>query len=151
MRPQSPNRNDPPENIDVRMRTMRTLWFAMFFSVVMYYGLTLFVGQRESVTPNNTLSLALMIVSLSTILVSFIIKNKLLGRAIEQQQPQRVQQAYIVALALAEVPALLGVLDFFATGDRFYYVLIIMAVAAQLLHFPRREHVEHASYKRSSF
>jgi hypothetical protein len=151
MQPQSPNRNDPPENIDVRMRTMRTLWFAMFFSVVMYYGLTLFVGQRENVTPNNTLSLALMIVSLSTILVSFIIKNKLLGRAIEQQQPQRVQQAYIVALALAEVPALLGVLDFFATGDRFYYVLIIMAVAAQLLHFPRREHVEHASYKRSSF
>lgn len=149
MNPQSSNQNDRLQNVEVRIRTMRTLWFALVLSVVMYYALTLFVGRPVNATPNNMLSLVLLIAAASTILISFPIKSKLLNQAIEQQQLQKVQQAYIVALAIAEVPALLGMLDFFATGNRYYYVLILIAIGGQLLHFPRREHVEQAAGKRT--
>lgn len=133
------------------MRTLRTLWFGLFLSVPMYFVFTIFIGRREGVIPNNTLSLVLMGVSVSIALLSFFIKNKLLTHAIDQQRVPLVQQAYVATWAIAEIPALLGVLDFLFTGNRYYYLLMIMAVVLQLIHFPRREQVENASLKRSSF
>ena len=130
------------------MRTLRILWFALFLSVGMYYVFTLFAGRPPDLRPNNTMSMALIGVGVSVVLVSFLLKSKLLARAIDQQQLPLVQQAYIVALALCEVPALLGMLEFFTTANTNYYVLMIIAAIGQLLHFPRREHVENAAYKR---
>jgi hypothetical protein len=140
-----------PENVELRIRTMRTLWFALVMSVVMYYVFSLVKGRSENVTPNNTLSLAFIAVGVTMVLLSLLVKSKLVNQAIELQQTQRVQQAYIVALAICEVPALLGLFDFFVTGNRYYYVLMIIAVLGQLLHFPRREHVENAAFKRTNF
>jgi len=140
---------DPQTNFELRIRTLRVLWIAMLLSVAVYYVFTLYVGRPENVEPNSTLFLAFVVVGLSTTLVSFLVKNKLLSRAVEQQQVQMVQPAYVVAWALTEVAALLGVLDFFATGDRYYYVLFIIAALGQLLHYPRREDVVNASTKTS--
>lgn len=151
MNTQSTNQKDPQGDIELRIRTMRTLWIAMFMSVVMYYVFTFFVERSENVNPNATVSLILVGVGLLTTLISFPIKNRLLARAVEQQQVPLVQQAYIVALAVTEVAALLGLLDFFLTGNRYYYILFIIAACGQLLHFPRREHVLNASFKSSLF
>ena len=80
-------------------------------------------------------------------LVSFPIKSKLLNQAVDQQQPAMVQQAYVAAWAITEAGALFGMLDFFVTGNRFYYVPLIIAACVQLLHFPRREAVLNAAFK----
>jgi len=40
-----------------------------------------------------------------------------LTQSVEQQQPQLVQQGYVIAWAVTEVAALLGLLDFFITGS----------------------------------
>lgn len=146
-----PDQSNKQEKIELRIRTMRTLWLALVLSVVMYFVFTLFVGRNENATPNNTLSLTLSIVALAAVLMSFLLKSKLLNRAIEQQQVPMIQQAYVVTWAIAEVGALLGLLDFFVTGNRYYYVPMLIAGAGQLLHFPRREHVENAAFKRTTF
>ena len=148
---QSANQNDPQTNIELRIRTIRTLWIAMLLSIGMYYGFTSFAGRPENVEPNNTLFLVLVAISLSTTLISFLIKSKLLSQAVEKQQVQLVQQGYVVAFALCEVAALLGVLDFFMTGDRYYYVLFIIGALGLLLHFPRRDDVLNASFKSPIF
>ena len=135
------------ENVELRIRTMRTLWFALFMSIGLYFALTIYVGRSEDAEPNDMLSLILIVVGLSTTLISFLIKSKLLTRAIDQQQVQLVQQAYIVTWAITEVAALLGLLDFFATGHPHYYILFIISACGMLLHFPRREHVVNASLK----
>lgn len=145
-----PTQNNSPQNIENRMRSMRTMWLAMLLSVPIYYVFTLISGPRE-VTPNNTLSLAFIAIGASAVLVSFFLKSKLLTRAIDQQQVPLVQQAYVVGWALAEVPALLAMLDFFVTGDPYYYLPLIIALVGQLLHFPRREHVEQAAFKGAAF
>lgn len=142
--PQSANQNDPQTNIEQRIRTLRTLWIAMLFSIGMYYVFTVFRGRPENVEPNDTLFLVLVFIALSTTLISIPIKNALLSKAEEQQQVQLIQPGYIVAWALCEVAALLGVIDFFATSDRYYYILFIIGACGQLLHFPRREHVLNA-------
>ena len=130
---------------------MRTLWIAMFLSVGLYYMFTVFQGRSEDIKPNNNLSLMLVGVGLLTTLISFPVKNRLLTRAVEQQQVQLVQQGYIVAWAIAEVAALLGMLDFFLNGNRYYSILFIIAACGQLLHFPRREPVINASFRSPMF
>jgi len=147
MNTQSANQKDPQGNIELRIRTMRTLWIAMFLSIGFYYAFTFFAGRSEDVNSNSTLSLTLVGGALLTTLISFPIKNRLLTRAVEQQQVQLVQQGYVVAWALTEVAALLGLLDFFLTGNRYYYILFIIAACGQLLHFPRREPVINAWFR----
>lgn len=142
---------DPQLKIEPRIRTIRTLWIGMLFSVVLYYGLTLFVGQRENSNPNSALSLILVGVGFLTALISIPIKKKVLAQSVEQQQVGLVQQGYIIAWALAEVAALLGLLDFFVTGNRYYYVLFLIAAIGLLLHFPRRQHVLDACFKSPTF
>jgi len=149
MNSQFANSNGSQLTIEARLRTMRTLWIAMLLSVAAYYGFTLLQTRSTALEPNNKFFLILVVISVSTTLVSFLIKSQLLRRAIEQQQVGQVQQAYIIAWAVSEVAALLGLVDYFVTGDRYYYAMFIIAAFGQLLNFPRREHVENASFKRS--
>jgi drug/metabolite transporter (DMT)-like permease len=142
------NQTGAPDNIELRLRTMRTLWLAMLMSIVMYYVFTLFAPRPPNGTPNNTIFLVLVCAAVVTALISFPIKNALIKKAIDQQQPAMVQQAYIVAWAVMEVGGLLGILDFYLTGDRYYYVMLIIAACGQLLHAPKREHLVDASFKR---
>ena len=146
---QPPNQRELQQQIELRMRTMRTLWIAMLLSVGAYFVLTLFLHRSEHARPNGTLSLILAVISFSAILISLPLKSRFLNRAVEQQQVSLVQQGYILAWAVTEVAALLGLLDFLATNDRYYYIFFLIAACGQLLQFPKREHVENASLKSS--
>src|SRR5262245_45009736 len=115
MNPQSANQNDPQRNVEVRVLTLRIIWMALLISVVFYYALTLFVARPQDVAPNPTLSIALICVAMLAILISVLVKNRLLDKAVEQQHLGMVQQAYIVTWAITEFATLLGVVDFFAT------------------------------------
>lgn len=151
MSTQPMNPNDQQANIELRIRTLRTLWMALLLSIVVYYVLTIFVKPSGEAVPNPTLSLALLLAGIATTLVSFLVKNRLLSRAVEQQQVPWVQQAYVAGWAINEVAALLGMLDFFVTGHRHYYFLFIIAFCGLLLHFPRREAVVNAAFKNPGF
>ena len=138
---------DLQTSIEARLNTMRIIWIALILSVGIYYMITFFVQRSPDVAPNSTLSLTLAVAAVSTIAVSFLIKAKLLGKALEQQKIGMVQQAYITTWAITEVAALLGLLDFFSTGDRYYHVFFAFAALGLLLHMPRREHVAGAMFK----
>jgi drug/metabolite transporter (DMT)-like permease len=129
---------------------MRTLWAALFSSIGIYYVFTRFADQPTNVQPNRTLSLTLVAVGLSMVPISIVIKRKFLNQSVEQQQDGLVQQGYVIAWAVTEVAALLGILDFYMTGNPYYFILFIIAACGQLLHFPRRQHVLDACFKNSS-
>ena len=145
------NQKIPEHDTELRLRTMRTIWLALLASIGMYFMLTLVVGRPEDVTSNNTLSLILMVLAISATLASFLVKSKLLNQALDQQQPPLVQRAYVIAWAINEVAAILGFVDFLRGGDRYYYLLFVIAAVGHLLQFPRREHVENAAMKRPAF
>ena len=139
--------NDLQVRIEQRLRTMRTLWGALLMSIVVYYLFTRFTEQPTEVNPNSSLSLILVAIALLTIPISFVIKKKLLTQAVAQQRVEIVQQGYIISWAITEVAALLGILDFFLTGNPYYFVLMIIAACGTLLNFPRRQHVIDALFK----
>ena len=148
MSPQTGSQNNP-QTIEARILTMRVLWFAMLMSIAVYFVFTLLMTRKENLAPNPTISLILLCVAVLMVLVSFVIKSKLLSNAVNQRNTAMVQQAYIVTWAITEVAALLGLLDFLLTTDRYYNVLIIIAALGLLLHFPRREDVVNAGFRSS--
>lgn len=146
MNTQPINQNNPHANIELTIRTLRTLWPAMFLSLGGLFVLTLFAKPSEDITPNPTLSIILLLVGISATLISFLIRSKLLSKAVDQQQVPLVQQAYVVGWAINEVAALLGILDFFVAGHRHYYLLFIISALGLLLQFPKRESVMNAAF-----
>jgi magnesium-transporting ATPase (P-type) len=149
MNPQSANQNSPQMNIEARILTLRIIWVALLMSVVIYYVITVFVARPQDVAPNPALSIGLICVAMLAVLISFLIKNRLLSKAEEQRNLGMVQQAYVVTWAITEVAALLGLLDYFTTADRYHHALFIIAAVGLLFHFPRRESVVNAAFKNS--
>jgi hypothetical protein len=135
------------EKVDRRIRSLRILFFALLMSLVSYFIFTRFLLQPRDRAPNNLLSLVLAIAAFSTTLISIPIKSKVLSRAIQQQSDVIVQQGYIVAWALCEASALLGVVDFIITGNKYYFVLFIIAGIGDLINFPKRQDVLDACYR----
>lgn len=141
------------EDLDQRYQTMVILWAALVMSVVMFFVMALIAGA-DSAEPNvsdtSIVSIALTGVGAFVVVLSFVVKHKLLERSVEQQNTGLVQQALVVACAMCEVAALLGVVLRFAMRDAYYYVPFIIAAVGELFHFPRKSQLLAASYKTRS-
>jgi hypothetical protein len=149
---QPPNQNGKQVTVEARLRTIRILWFALFMSVVLYYVFAVFAfDPNKGVVPNSTLSLIAVAAGALLAISSLPIKQRFLNQSVEQQRTDLVQKGYVLACALCEVAALLGLLDHFVTGNRFFYVPFIIAGCGMLLHFPRRQHVQDACFKVEGF
>jgi len=132
-----------------RYQTLLVLWFALFMSVVMYFIFSLIVplANKPSNPPNPTLVITLMVVGFVLVLVSFVVKSKLLEWSVAKQDPAFVQKALVVACALCEASALLGIMERFVVGYRYYYFLFLFSAAGIALHFPRRNQLQNAGYR----
>lgn len=118
----------------------------MFISIPMYLLLITF-GMQRGAQQNSFLSFVFAAVATLTVILSFPIKQKLLQRSVDQQNKMLVQPAFVVAWAMCEVSALLGVIEYSVIGTRDYLVLFLLAGAGVLLHFPTRQHLLNATYK----
>jgi hypothetical protein len=132
-----------------RYQTLLVLWFALFMSVVMYFVFSLVVPLTNDPgnPPNPILVISLMVLGFLLVLLSFVVKSKLLERSVEKQDPAFVQKALVVACALCEASALLGLMERFLIGYRYYYFLFLFSAAGIALHFPRRNQLQNAGYR----
>lgn len=148
-----PLNQDTQPNIDVRYRTLLILWFALFVSIGLYFLVTLIKGPEirndPEIVPNTTVTVVVTIVGTLFVFLSFVVKRKLLQRSVERQQVALVQQALVIACAMCEVSALLGLVVRFLTDSHEYYLLFLIAAIGIALHFPRREQLLAATYKSS--
>ncbi|HET6893574.1 MAG TPA: hypothetical protein VFH31_20920 [Pyrinomonadaceae bacterium] len=131
--------------LDARYRTLVILWFALFCSIGLFFLLTLLAPSE--VRENNAVSLTLAVLGTLAVIASYFVKRRYLNQAVDKQDVALVQVGTVVAAALNEVAAMLGFLDHILTGNRYYYVLMLMAVIGSLLNFPHRDHLLAASYK----
>lgn len=138
-------------SVQARYPKMVVLWFGQLMSVVALVCFSLFLVPETSdvsgTSPGTLVRVVLTGVGTLLVVVSFVVKRKLLERSVEKQDIDLVQKAFVIAVAMCEMSALLGVLERFLINHRDYYVLFLIAAAGIALHFPRREHLMAASYK----
>ncbi|HEX8495104.1 MAG TPA: hypothetical protein VF658_19850 [Pyrinomonadaceae bacterium] len=138
--------NETQADPQKRYATLMILWGAMFFNIGIFFLLAqVAVADPSALPENSTLAAALMGGGAVLALLSSIFRQKLVTRAIEQQRPESVHSAYIVAFAICEVAALFGLLLRFTTNERYYYLLFVIAAIGFLINVPRRNDVINAS------
>lgn len=108
--------------------------------------------EPDSASPPRSTSLltfALAVLGTLLVVLSFAVKRKLLERSVDTQDVSLVQKALVIACAMCEVTALIGLLERFIIKNNDYYLLFIVAAIGAALHFPRREQLQAATFKRS--
>lgn len=108
------------------------------------------ISLDRSSTPSPLLIVTLTALGTLFVILSFVVKRRFLKRSVDQQDMSLVQKGLVIACAMCEVSALLGLLERFVIGNREYYLLFLVAAAGTAAHFPRRSHLEAASYKSRS-
>jgi hypothetical protein len=138
-------------DFDKRYQTLIVLWFALLTSIGMYFVISLIVAapinDQSGQPPNSTLVITLMLLGFLVVIGSFAVKSKLLRRSVEKQDVSLVQKSLVIACAMCEVSALLGLMERFLIGYRYYYFLFLFSAVGIALHFPRRTQLQNAGYR----
>ena len=140
------------DDLDKQYRTLLTLWAALLLSFGAFFMVTLFttpgMGTEPGQSPSKLLVVASSAVGSFLVVLSFAVKRKLLQRSVEKQDVSLVQKSLIVPSVMCEACVWIGLLQHIMLGYREYYLLFLVAAIGMLLHFPRRDHLLAASYKR---
>ncbi|HYJ85274.1 MAG TPA: hypothetical protein VEW46_04400 [Pyrinomonadaceae bacterium] len=140
-------------DLNKRYQTLLVLWFALLMSIVLYFVVALLaVSDPEphaamAVRSNSLLTFALAALGTFVVVISFAVKRKLIERSVENQDVTLVQKALVIACAMCEVTALIGLLERFIIRNSDYYLLFIVAAIGTALHFPSRGQLEAATFK----
>lgn len=142
--------------VDARYRMTLIIWLAMLASLGFYFLVTKSERLRSLFIEvpvadgggGGTILWVLWALGISITGISFLLKRVLLAKAVREQRLEGVQAAYITAFALCDAGAVFGLLAYFLTGHRYYYLLFITPVLGMLLHMPRRDDLLNASFKR---
>jgi F0F1-type ATP synthase membrane subunit c/vacuolar-type H+-ATPase subunit K len=139
---------DPNQTlVEAQYRSLLIIWASMLIAVGGFLLMTILVPSKAQ-PEDKILPIALTAVGFANVVLSFILKKSFLAKSVAQQDLKLVQQAYIVALALCESAALFGLLIHFITGSVYYYAAFAIALIGMLLHFPMKQHLLDASFKR---
>ena len=136
-------------NVDARYRIMLTIWLALLSAVGIYLVVAMLVKPPEVDSAQNTmLTLILSGLGAFMVLLSFAAKRRFLAQSVEQQELALVQTGLIVALAMCEAAAIFGLVDALVTGNPYYFVVMMVGALGILLHYPRRDQLLAATYKK---
>ncbi len=129
------------EDLSAVYNSLVIVWAALAMSVVLYFVITKTV-MHPPAEQNESLAWIFAAVGVAALAVSFVVKRLFLARAAAQRNSGLMRTAFVMAFALAEVPALMGMIAFVATGWEYSWVMFLVAAIGFGLHFPSRNTVD---------
>jgi hypothetical protein len=131
----------PQPDLGPRYRAVRIVAVALLLAVGIYVVvielLSRGIPMSYPLRGQIALGYFFLAVGVVAVVAAGVLRRVMLSRA-GAGPGERIQGASIVSLALAETPAVFGLLVFVATGQKdAAYALIVLAVAALALYFPR--------------
>ena len=143
-------------NVGRNYQTLVVIWFALFLSQITLLGVVYFARPevykfdltRPVLGENAVLIIAFALVALVNLALSFVMKKRAFQQAVEKQQVAFVQTGLILAYAFCEAISLLGIVLAFAFSYQYFFLWFALGILGIILHFPRRDDVVSASYKK---
>ena len=144
------------KNIEQSYRTLAIIWFALLFSQVMFLVVTFlskpelfkFDADKPILGENAEIVIAFAFLAITNFALSFVMKKRSFEQAIAEQKIAYVQTGLILACAFCEAISLLGIVLAFAFSYQYFFVWFAVGMLGIILHFPRRDAVIAASYKK---
>lgn len=152
------------QELDKGMRTLKSIWVALFVSLILYvFSVPLMIAQSQvllSQTVYGTLRLTLYGVAVVTLAATWYGRKWLLsGQAPAQQAQPRPQHPaigryttiMILALGMSETIGVYGLILFILGNNKTdLYLLTALSAAAMTLYFPRKEEIVRLADKFSA-
>jgi hypothetical protein len=143
-------------NVEQSYRTLLLVWFALLNSqllllVVLYFvrpEIFRFDFSRPLLGENSVMVIVLAVLAVSTFLLSFVLRRRFLNQAINEQKVELVQTAVIIGCSLCEAISLFGFVLVFILNYQYFFLWFALGILGIILHFPRRENLIDASYKK---
>jgi hypothetical protein len=129
-----------------RFRGLIIIWLAQIASLVMLSVLA-FVLRPSSANEaaDRTTLVALAVAALGALAVSFFVRARFVSRAVAERRPDLVTTGHVIAFALCEACAVIGLVARFMTGAVEAIYFFLAALVGFLLLFPRRAQIEAAT------
>lgn len=121
------------------------MWVAMAATLPLYYLLTV-VLKPEQADPNSVLPLPLFGTALILAILSLWAKSRFGAREGQKRSLAMVRAGYVIALVLAETPAILGLVVYLMAAWPQYWAFFVISAAAYAVNFPRRDDFEPANF-----
>lgn len=146
----------PNYNIEQGYKTMVIIWFALLFSQAMLFAIVYiakpevykFDFTKPLLGENPAIVIAFAVIAAANLVISFVMKKRSVEQAVEKQQIALVQTGSILAYAFCEAISLLGIVLAIAFSYQYFFAWIVLGIIGIILHFPRRDDVIAASYKK---
>lgn len=147
---------DEKINPEQAYRTLVIIWFALFMSQVLFL-VVIFIAKPEVfkfdftkplLGENAVIVIVFAVLALVNLVLSFVMKKRSFAEAAAKQNIAFVQTGLIIACALCEAISLLGVVLAFAFSYQYFFLWFAFGILGIILHFPRRDAVIAASYKK---
>jgi hypothetical protein len=146
----------PNLNVEQSYKTLLIIWLALLVSQVMFLVVIFFAKpeifkfdfNKPLFGENAVLVIAFAFLAITNFALSFIMKKRSFEQAVEKQQIAYVQTGLILACAFCEAISLLGMVLAFAFSYQYFFAWFALGILGFLLHFPRRDDVIAASYKK---
>src|SRR3954451_6443572 len=118
-----------PQEIEVRVEARFRIFLILWGAILMSAGLLATVGVVVGTkgTPNPTLTYILLFIGAMMIGLSTVMKRNMVRTAIDNNDANGLQVAHILALALCESVAVLGLINLETTGSPLSWLLFAMA------------------------
>jgi F0F1-type ATP synthase membrane subunit c/vacuolar-type H+-ATPase subunit K len=147
---------DQKPSVEAQYKSMLTIWAGLLMSQLMFV-LIIFLTRPKLFTfdfsqpiigNSGAMIVGFAVAAVTAVLFSFAFRKRLNERAVEAQDTGQVQSGLIIGLALCEASSLFGVTLAFAFDYQYFFLWIGLGVIAMLLHFPKRDELHAASYKK---
>lgn len=144
------------QNVEQNYKTLTIIWFAMLFSQVMLLVVVFFAKpdifrfdlSKPILGENAIIIIAFAVLAFGNLALSFVMKKRSFEQAVNEQKIALVQTGLILAYAFCEAISLLGVVLAFAFSYQYFFAWFALGIIGVILHFPRRDDVIAASYKK---
>jgi len=114
------------------------MWVAMVATLPVYYLLTMILKPTQA-DPGSPLPLPLFGVAIVMAVGSLFIKARFGVREGQQRSLAMVRGAYILALVITEVPALLGLIVYLVAAWPQYWAFFVISAGGYVVNFPQRD------------
>ena len=136
-------------NMKVKYETLVIIWGALLASQAVFLLLIYLVKpelfafdfRRPFFGEQPLIILLFAVAALVFFILSFVLRNQHMRRAVVDQDAGCVQTGLVLGCALSEASSLLGVILAFAFDYHYFFLWIALGMLGVLFHFPRRNNL----------
>jgi hypothetical protein len=147
---------NPMSNVKVKYETLVVIWASLLVSQVLFLVMVYFVKPElysfDFSSPvlgkHSIVTVLFAAAAVAVFILSFVLRNQHMRRAVIDQNTGCVQTGLVLGCALSEISSLLGLVLAFVFDYPYFFLWIALGILGVLFHFPRRDNLAAASYKR---